>query len=479
MVPTSKLPQIRSISSQSLQSLAEALQYLRSLYQPPVRGSRRRQSSRLSLTKDTAVPRNTRVHLDPFERSYTLKWLTALISYLETQDNSADVETLIQLAASILALCSGTSAAGTFHRDFVFTSNFISVAVRVKDIPLNNQDYASVGAQTWGGACVLSESIVDEPWKFGLCHAPQNGLAVQHTSASYFPSLDKTNIRSQPLRILELGSGTGLVSLTICKLLHNLATSSSETHSPLVSPPAPVATLDSPLHLTSKQIPISSSAILIATDHYPPVLENLGSNIVANFPSPTQQSTESVSFTSHRLDWSHFSSTYASGDPTAATPPKPFDEPFDVIFGADIIYELEHASWIKSCLSVLLKKPDLAASHSKTDVHTNAVRDPAFHLVIPLRSTHDKESRTVELVFPFSEDSQGVQGVSEHDGPPMIIRDFEEDGTLELCILSKEVIICEVEDREGDDNDEDGDEVTYLYYKIGWSILRRISSRAV
>jgi len=218
---------------------------------------------------------------------------------------------------------------------------------------------------------VLAESIVDEPWKFGLCPAS--------------------------FRILELGAGTGLVSLTVGKLLQNLST-------------------NPPLALSD-----TSSAIVIATDYYSPVLDNLASNITANFPPSSQQS---ISITPHRLDWSHFSSTYAS---EGAPPPKPFDEPFDVILGADIIYELDHATWIKSCLSVLLKKP-------------GAKKDPgAFHLVIPLRSTHDKESRTVELVFPFAEASS-----TRHE---------------ELCILSKEVIICETEDGEG---------VNYLYYKIGW-----------
>lgn len=346
MVPTTKLPQIRSIPSQSTKNLADALGYLQSLYQPPVRGSRRRPSAA------------NRDHLDPFERNYTIRWLTVLISHLETDDS--EVEPLVQLAASILALCSGTAGAGTFYRDFVFTSSCnpsCSVTVRVKDIPLDNQDYASVGAQTWGGACVLAESIVDEPWKFGLTHASQESASI---------------------RILELGAGTGLVSLTVGKLLQNF-----------------------------------SDTILIATDYYSPVLANLASNISTNF---TQQS---ISITSHHLDWSQFSSTYASVG--AQPPPKPFDEPFDVILGADIVYELDHAKWIKSCLSILLRKPG------------------AFHLVIPLRSTHVKESNTVELVFPFAE------AVSTG-----------------LCILSKEVIICEIEE-------DNGEGVNYVYYKIGWS----------
>ncbi|KAF8635790.1 hypothetical protein AX17_003847 [Amanita inopinata Kibby_2008] len=473
MTPTSRLPPIRTIASNSSQELFQALQYLRNLYHPPVRGSRRRRSDSDAVSISQSTDSNPCSHLDPFERNYAIKWLTSLLSHLETRTISDihDSEPLVQSAASILALCSGTSAAGTFYRNFNFVSRYLqscSVCVRVKDVPLNNGDFDSMGAQTWGGACILSESIVDEPWKFGLCYPPRAG-AVSNPNSTKPPYslLDVAIPREQRLRILELGAGTGLVSLTIGKLLQDL-----------------ISSYDIPVDIPSvprKPMPISKSVIIVATDHYPPVLSNLSSNINDNFPFQHQNDqgpVNVVQITTCRLDWSKFSSTYAlpTDNSTPSSLPLPsapglLNEPFDLIFGADVIYEPEHTSWIKSCLPILLKKPALSNSNS----HETQL-DPAFHLVIPLRSTHVQESRSVEMLFPFS-DSKHSDHPSYMDWTNHNRRDglqMSQDaryvtpgyGELELCILSKEVIVCEAED------DAD-DEVSYTYYKIGWSIPRR------
>ncbi|KIL60771.1 hypothetical protein M378DRAFT_167749 [Amanita muscaria Koide BX008] len=466
MVPTAQLPPIRNITSASCRDLAKALEYVRNLYQPRVRGSRRRRSSSSAKHGTETFEHG---HLDPFERNYTTKWLGALISHLELRHfpfPDSDTEELIQSAASLVALCSGTAAAGTLYRDFTFQSNHVlscSISIRVKDIPLNNQDYSSVGAQTWGGACVLAEMIVVEPWKFGFC-SPDTAASLHNTLSTI------TSLR--PLRILELGAGTGLVSLTTAKVLETLM---SRYHG---------SSIDSMLHVvdTSKQ---SSTApvTIVATDYYPPVLDNLDSNIAANFP---MNADSLVSITSHRLDWAHFSATY--GPPSVSSSPvlpAPFDEPFNVILGADIVYELEHATWIKSCLSVLLRKPN---SRSVSDVPymqhpspiknstTNRFSENVFHLVIPLRPTHDKESQTIEAVFPYSECFQDLHDVFVTHDKKRVEDDLSQTESFntttaqQLCILSREVIICEKEDGEmvtDDVDDEDG--VTYVYYRIGWS----------
>ncbi|KAF8622044.1 hypothetical protein AX15_007327 [Amanita polypyramis BW_CC] len=493
MDPTTRLPPICSIASYSIQNLVGALEYLRNLYRPPVRGSRRRRRrhrrpSRTSVTKNSDAAL-TDYHLDSFERTYTLRWLTALISHLETRDtiseDTSETEGLIQSAASLLALCSGTAGAGAFHRDFVFASNYVSesysVTVRVKDMPLNNHDYSSVGAQTWGGACVLSESIVDEPWKFGLCYMPQQtSLLCGHapSATSYFTAVEKAVPRCQPLRILELGAGTGLVSLTVGKLLETLISSyhtaspvSSDNPFPIVSPPA----ISPPLNANDRPIPVSKAATVIATDYYPPVLENLASNMTLNFPSNNELDKDrAITVVPYPLDWSLFSSTYTLSDNTASPAlPKPFDEPFDIIFGADIIYELEHASWIKSCLSVLLRKPNhtFSLEGEYMPLTGDTSLEPAFHLVIPLRATHAKESRTLELVFPFSKESFEEGGGCEHDHVDYSVRDAGIN-ELKLCILSKEVVVCETGDDDTNSSSEfdDGE---------GGRIFSRLSCAAV
>ena len=121
------------------------------------------------------------------------------------------------------------------------------------------------------------------------------------------------------------------------------------------------------------------------------------SNVDVNFPTIF----DDILVHSHPLDWS-LSST---------TEPKPdiLSTPFDVIFGTDIVYEAQHAGWIRNCLKSLLSYPDVSNG------------DPAFHLVVPLRPTHTFEFSTVEEV------SDPKKHVSQRG----------------LTIISKEAIICE------------------------------------
>jgi methylase of polypeptide subunit release factors len=94
---------------------------------------------------------------------------------------------------------------------------------------------------------VLSELIIEQPSVFGLL--PQAG-------------------QRKCIRALELGAGTGLVSLALSKLLQNMGI----------------------------------DAEIVATDFYPPVLINLRSNIATN----CARSSSLMSLTSHFLDWSSF-----------------------------------------------------------------------------------------------------------------------------------------------------------------------------
>src|SRR5205807_1036858 len=116
---------------------------------------------------------------------------------------------------------------------------------------------------------------------------------------------------------------------------------------------------------------------IVATDYFPAVLKNLQKNMHTNFANDTP-----IQIRSQWLDWSIFSTSTPISDPPV------LQEQFDVVYGTDIIYESQHAQWVKGCLEKLLKKES-----DDRDV------DPAFHLIIPLRRTHVAESNTVELVF--------------------------------------------------------------------------------
>lgn len=187
---------------------------------------------------------------------------------------------------------------------------------------------------------------------------------------------------SDKLRVLELGAGTGLVGLAIAHLLRLRGVDSE----------------------------------VLLSDFHPTILKNLQGNVEANF---SESSGGPVHVQSVPLDWSKFSTDDSQRTILGS---------FEIIVGADIIYEEQHAIWIKSCLETLLSP------------------SAAFHLVIPLRRTHTIESSTIPLVF------------KEHP---------EAENENRLAILNQSRFTCDTEDGL--------DEVEYAMYKIGWGYTSRKS----
>ncbi|KIK12859.1 hypothetical protein PISMIDRAFT_646660 [Pisolithus microcarpus 441] len=225
--------------------------------------------------------------------------------------------------------------------------------------------------------------VVEHPEQFGLG----------------FLTGESDTCSERPLCVLELGAGTGLVSLTAAKVL------------------------------VASSAKMDCRATVVATDFYPSVLNNLRANIDKNFPG--DPSDGAVTITSHFLDWSKLSAM--------PSVPELLSEPFDVIFGADIVYEADHAIWIKKCLERLLRCPSVPAACPLAST---------FHLVIPLRPTHLLEAGSIEATFRWMDE------IPHEDHP-------------ELVIFSKETILCEAY-RDGDGK-RGCDVVEYLYYRIGWS----------
>ena len=262
-------------------------------------------------------------------------------------------------------------------------SDALDVRIQVTDLPLDNQDHASVGAQTWGSGCLLADMIAQFPAQFGL---------------------DPLDIK--PIRILELGAGTGLVGLVVAKMLQSC----------------------------------DRQAEVVMSDFHPSVLQNLAENISSNFPSHGPDRPLSIS--SHFLDWAQ----------SPEVPVPPFDRPFDIIYGADVIYEVEHARWIKKCVETLLRRRPADSSPESSDMYASprAVM-PRFHLVIPLRSTHVAESQSVEQVFPFA----SVVSPTRQD-PFIPVHDT-------LAVIHKEEVVCE--DIVWADGRPDTE---YIHYIISW-----------
>jgi hypothetical protein len=154
---------------------------------------------------------------------------------------------------------------------------------------------------------------------------------------------------------------------------------------------------------------------------------NIENNFHNNFSSSSDSATArgDVSISAHFLDWEE------AADPAHALG-APFDAPFDEAFGADVVYEPDHAASINACLKRLLRLTS------------------RFHLVIPLREGFARELASVERVFPHAEDMRRMV-----------------DGGPSLCITQKEKITCEVgpEGAPGGKGD-----VEYAHYTIQWTV---------
>ena len=190
---------------------------------------------------------------DAFERSFSIQWLTRFISVYSKFDIGVRMggEDVLEEAASLLAACAGAAASGHIMRTFEFclphhgrecdpardnalsqstckldltavTAGYIggferysegdNISVVLRDAPLDSSDFSSVGAQTWGGSCVLAEMIAENPDSFGIDIFGETKLGG--------------NSRTQgrpPFRALELGAGTGLGSLVLGKILERVS----------------------------------------------------------------------------------------------------------------------------------------------------------------------------------------------------------------------------------------------------------------
>ena len=323
--PVSSLPPLRQLSFHTLDTIHQAIAGLRSLYfpPPPQKLVLHKRHAVMSRPHDSSAPDSGYasaegeddeedeveegevsgrlighedidvLRSDPFERGFAVKWLTGLIARSDVWAAEAPEEEgygdtfeersrVVDDAASLLSSFAGDSEPEpTLTRGFSFprSSGGDPVCVQLNDRALLTTDHTSVGLQSWASSIILAERICWEPssFQFNLLHRPG-------------------------VRILELGAGTGLLSI-----------------------------------IASKFLP---SAEVIATDYHPDVLANLRSNVSTNV-SGQDQSPISV----HALDWSN---------PSADDPFR--EGSFDMILAADVIYHSDHAQWIKSCVQRYLRR---------------------------------------------------------------------------------------------------------------------------
>ncbi|KAG5638496.1 hypothetical protein H0H81_012301 [Sphagnurus paluster] len=335
--PTAFLPPLIRLTSCSTQDVTGALNRLRTLYWPA-------KPPPLPATMTLPIPKRKRVHLihddsvpdsgyasaedsddedsaaaecgithvgpdpadadrlevlraDTLQREFAVRWTTGFISRSDAWIEAADSVCRAQVLENATVLLGKFVANDAddedareepaIMRSFRFPSpGRVPVTVELKDEPLRADDHTSVGLQSWGSSIHLGERISASPDYFSL--------------APYVH-------RNRPLRVLELGAGTGLLSILAAKL-HAQST------------PAPT---------------------IVATDYHPDVLANLRLNL--QLPENTPAASVQVC----RLDWER---------PELGV--TPLDARFDVVLAADVIYHPDHARWLRACIGQVLERPE-------------------------------------------------------------------------------------------------------------------------
>ncbi|KAI0652616.1 putative methyltransferase-domain-containing protein [Trametes meyenii] len=320
--PTSSLPPLARLPSYTFAQVSQAIDNLRAIYcnpptlpKPPIAFPRRRTLPK-HLVHDISVPDSGYASAegedgdeedcapqevedlghdpdvllsDSFEREFAIRWLTGFTArsdaWVYAVDEEAETDAraaLVDTAASMLGTFAGKEEEEDITRVFSFPTGPTSTAIHVElnDAPLLSDDHTSVGLQSWGSSILLAERMCLDPAAFDLSSPPDSTLCI-----------------------LELGAGTGLLSIVAAKLLAS----------------APVR------------------PIVLATDYHSSVLANLRANVETNFSASTAPAVDVLP-----LDWQ--SPVYEG----------PLFNQFDVVLAADVVYHPEHARWIKACVERLL-----------------------------------------------------------------------------------------------------------------------------
>jgi protein-lysine N-methyltransferase EEF2KMT len=386
--PTVFLPPIRRLQTLSLSQISEALEGLKALYLPdcyevilppiPMAGRKVSESDVIipdsgyasaeedsdseesDTTSITSSASNDLLRLDPIERDFAIKWLTVFIGQsdelgLGPLHGGAPYLPFVDIASSLLsALINGAADESSDNFDVERPFTFLigasdeqegavttapSIRVVLNDAPLITNDHSSVGLQSWASAVLLADRLCREP---------------DHFFPSNLVSQLEGQIQSTGLTVLELGAGTGLLSLVTAKLQRHFDSAS---------------VLNTCRHFPGIQD-------IVATDYHPDVLANLSTNVSKN--------SELQSIKVHALDWDrpdHPSLPFersSEGNPV-----------FDIILGADIIYHPDHARMVKDTVEMWLRKP------------SRVTRSGIFWLMIAVRNAgrHLNLHLSVDEVF--------------------------------------------------------------------------------
>ena len=229
-------------------------------------------------------------------------------------------------------------------------------------------DHLSVGVQTWGSAILLGREMALRPSEFGL-----------------FP------LKSTPrgTRVLELGAGTGLLSI-LCRKLLDLQHATAEAVAP--------ANACNP-----------DAGVVVATDFLPEVLANLKVCVDLNFPllpAPPGLSKD-AGICIAKLDWTTFPQARCNTRTDIAAEDQDIvslaEEPFDLVLASDCVYDSTHARLLREVVRWVLRVPD-GDDPGGTFVRTFSLHDVSLraqHILSPLRPTFGPELESIDEHFPL------------------------------------------------------------------------------
>lgn len=234
-----------------------------------------------------------------------------------------------------------------------------TLPVLLHDAPIT--DHISVGVQTWGSAILLGREMALRPAHFGLFQD-----VLPHGGGT---------------RVLELGAGTGLLSILCRKLLDLRAASTAlgtSGGSIPVKPRGVMGTVpeEQPAGQSAQASVLASAAadtgIVVATDFHPDVLSNLRVCVDLNAPPRLPDAPATAGIDIAKLDWTTFPAFMrrraralagyeANGDKEDDQEEEELarwlDTPFDLVIASDCVYDPTHAGMIRDVAGWVVRPP--------------------------------------------------------------------------------------------------------------------------
>ncbi|GAA5880936.1 hypothetical protein JCM16303_005180 [Sporobolomyces ruberrimus] len=276
--------------------------------------------------------------IDEFEAKHLRHWLERVLraSVRSAVGASEEWNVVIDEASTILARLEDDS------EDTIYILPAHNAAPR-SPLPVRVHNHtlvaATTGHRTWGSAPILSRRIAREPDRF-------------------FPTAP-----SSRLRVLELGSGTGLVGISTLSVLRAFGVEDGEV------------TLSDGGETNGDDAASNG------------VIDNLRRNLQVFLDDCGAEGGSRPRAEVRSLRWDEF--------PGGGGGSRGSDEGrYDVLLGADLIYEIEQVDSLWGAVAHLLEFPGLPTHRSRPI--------PAFHLVVPLRPTHTREIALLDEYFPRS-----------------------------------------------------------------------------